>query len=272
MTNASGVAQERYTYSTFGKLNVFDAAFNVRTASACSITRTFTGQVRDNETGLMLYRNRVYHPTLGRFVQRDPIGYAAGDVNLVRYVKNQTLIFLDEFGLSGGFPMPYPSGKDPKDINPTPKPYPQNLSACCRACGNAVGAWALALVRSSRYDDRDDHGGGNAFKHCVANCRTVRACGEECAKDFWDGYEGNGTGIESRQDLHNNEIGRQRGSYKGGSCLYQCFQAWASGEFKCQDKTGSYLVTCPTPHGGSYINRPDLEDRPPRPGDIGVIV
>ena len=46
----------------------------------------------------MLYRNRVYHPTLGRFLQRDPIGYRARDVNLVRYVGNQSHDHTDAFG------------------------------------------------------------------------------------------------------------------------------------------------------------------------------
>jgi RHS repeat-associated protein len=79
-------------------VNFFDGNFNAKTSSLYS-TRFFTGQVRDNETGLMLYRNRVYHPTLGRFVQRDPIGYDAGDVNLVRYVRNIPIWFYDSFGL-----------------------------------------------------------------------------------------------------------------------------------------------------------------------------
>jgi len=98
LTNTSGVVQERYTYAVFGKVNCFDAAFTTRATSSCSITRTFTGQVLDNETGLMLYRNRVYHPTLGRFVQRDPIGYSAGDVSLYRYVNNMPCIYMDIFG------------------------------------------------------------------------------------------------------------------------------------------------------------------------------
>jgi len=98
LTNTAGVVQERYTYSAFGKLNLFDAAFNVRSTSTLGITRTFTGQVLDAETGLMLYRNRVYHPTLGRFIQRDPIGYHAGDVNLMRYVGNSTAVFVDPQG------------------------------------------------------------------------------------------------------------------------------------------------------------------------------
>jgi RHS repeat-associated protein len=99
LTNFSGVVQERYNYTSFGKLNVFDASFIPKSASICHLTRSFTGQALDNETGLILYRNRVYHPTLGRFVQRDPIGYDSEDMNLYRYTKNTTVFTTDSSGL-----------------------------------------------------------------------------------------------------------------------------------------------------------------------------
>ena len=95
----SNVIDERYTYSAFGWASAFDAAFTARTAPSFYCDAAFTGQLRDYETGLMLYRNRVYHPTLGRFVQRDPIGYEAKDENLYRYVGNNSLIRLDPTGL-----------------------------------------------------------------------------------------------------------------------------------------------------------------------------
>jgi RHS repeat-associated protein len=118
LTNTSGVVQERYTYSSFGKLNVFDVSFTPKTVSTCNLTRSFTGQVLDNETGLMLYRNRVYHPTLGRFLQRDPIGYFVltniirddedvydiqilEDINLFMYVKNSSINQFDILGFGG---------------------------------------------------------------------------------------------------------------------------------------------------------------------------
>jgi RHS repeat-associated protein len=101
LTNTSGVVQERYTYSSFGKLNVFDASFTPKSASTYNLTRSFTGQLLDSETGLMLYRHRVYHPTVGRFIQRDPIGYDAGDENLMRYVGNNPLYRVDSNGWQG---------------------------------------------------------------------------------------------------------------------------------------------------------------------------
>ncbi|WP_349814651.1 RHS repeat-associated core domain-containing protein, partial [Frigidibacter sp. SD6-1] len=35
---------------------------------------------RNAETGLYHYRARVYDPGVGRFLQADPLGFAAGDV------------------------------------------------------------------------------------------------------------------------------------------------------------------------------------------------
>ena len=100
MFNTTGnVIDERYTYSAFGKVNTYNASFAVQAVPSFYCDATFTGQVYDHETGLMLYRNRVYHPTLGRFVQRDPIGYDAGDVSLYRYVGNRTNNSQDIYGL-----------------------------------------------------------------------------------------------------------------------------------------------------------------------------
>ncbi len=86
--NETGTVQERYVYDAFGNVNGLNSDWN----------RTFTGQVFDSETGLMLYRNRFYSPTLGRFLQRDPIGYEARDESLYRYVGNGAISMLDPLG------------------------------------------------------------------------------------------------------------------------------------------------------------------------------
>ncbi|HEX8913938.1 MAG TPA: RHS repeat-associated core domain-containing protein, partial [Humisphaera sp.] len=44
-----------------------------------------TGREYDPETGLYYYRARYYHPDLGRFLNRDPLLYDAGDLNLYAY-------------------------------------------------------------------------------------------------------------------------------------------------------------------------------------------
>jgi RHS repeat-associated protein len=49
--------------------------------------------------GLYDYRNRTYSPTLGRFLQTDPIRFDARDANLYRYVSNNPVNWVDPDGL-----------------------------------------------------------------------------------------------------------------------------------------------------------------------------
>lgn len=68
---------------------------------SASATGTFqyTGLRIDPETnGLYYARARMYSPTLGRFLQVDPIGYAGG-ANLYAYVNNDPLNLTDPLGL-----------------------------------------------------------------------------------------------------------------------------------------------------------------------------
>ncbi len=66
----------------------------------------YTAQRLDAETsgstaepsGLYYYRARMYSPTLGRFLQVDPIGYSGG-MNLYVYAANDPLDLTDENGL-----------------------------------------------------------------------------------------------------------------------------------------------------------------------------
>jgi len=75
-------------------------------ASATTGTFRFIGQRFDAETagsvgepsGLYYYRARMYSPTLGRFMQPDPIGYQGG-VHLYAYVGNDPLNLTDPLGL-----------------------------------------------------------------------------------------------------------------------------------------------------------------------------
>jgi len=58
--------------------------------------------------GLYNYRARAYAPQLGRFLQTDPIGYAAGP-NVYGYVSGDPVNLVDPFGLQEGEP---PTGID----------------------------------------------------------------------------------------------------------------------------------------------------------------
>ena len=60
---------------------------------------TFTARFTDATTGLQWNLNRWYVQTIGRWASEDPLGFAAGDSNLGRYVWNGPTRFLDPTGL-----------------------------------------------------------------------------------------------------------------------------------------------------------------------------
>jgi RHS repeat-associated protein len=92
--------QERYCYSGYGLIGVLDSSFASRSASAYDWETFFGGYQYNADLGLYTVRFRVYHPVLGAWVSRDPLGIQS-DVNVYRYVWNQPLRILDVNGLAG---------------------------------------------------------------------------------------------------------------------------------------------------------------------------
>lgn len=97
--NASGQIAEQYTYDIFGVPTTKDGSGNL--LSSASTPFLFTGREWDSETGLYHYRARAYSPTLGRFLQADPIDFDGGDANIYRYCANSPINLNDPFGLMG---------------------------------------------------------------------------------------------------------------------------------------------------------------------------
>jgi RHS repeat-associated protein len=78
LTNAAGTLVERYTYSAYGTLGIYDANGTVRTSSTYANRYTYTGREWDAELNLYHFRARWYDPATGGFISRDPLGYVDG--------------------------------------------------------------------------------------------------------------------------------------------------------------------------------------------------
>jgi RHS repeat-associated protein len=98
LVSTGGVEQERYIYDPYGKPYFFDAAWGTRTSSSFGNEILMAGYRRDPETALYHVRNRAYHPTLGRWAQRDPAHYH-DSMNLYQYVKSGPIRMSDPTGL-----------------------------------------------------------------------------------------------------------------------------------------------------------------------------
>jgi RHS repeat-associated protein len=97
LTDSSGAVIESYRYDAFGKPTINGGAL---TASAYGNRFMFTGREYVSQFGIYEYRNRAYHPGLGRFMSEDPNGFGAGDNNFFRYCGNGPLNATDPMGLS----------------------------------------------------------------------------------------------------------------------------------------------------------------------------
>ena len=66
--------------------------------TSCANEIIYCGHRFDAETQLYYVRNRTYNPALGRWIQRDPIGYAGG-INLYGYVGGAAAGRVDPSGM-----------------------------------------------------------------------------------------------------------------------------------------------------------------------------
>ena len=68
LTNAAGTLVERYTYSAYGTLAIYDPGGTVRSSSACANRYTYTGREWDPDLKLYHFRARWYDPATGGFI------------------------------------------------------------------------------------------------------------------------------------------------------------------------------------------------------------
>ena len=122
--DSAGTVRKHASYDTFGNVQgeqFFDASGNELSASDSNAADTlfgYTGRPYDAETDLQNNLHRWYDSETGRWISQDPIGFAAGDGNLYRYVGNGSTGAVDPDGLQAR------SSPDRPEQQPNKTPLP----------------------------------------------------------------------------------------------------------------------------------------------------
>jgi RHS repeat-associated protein len=141
LVDANGTVVERYVEDPYGQVTVLTANWADRGVSLFAWLYLHQGGRYNGIIGLYYFRRRDYSPTQGRFIERDPIEFRAGDPNLYAAESNRPTSTLDPSGLQQpvrvdkwGFPYKDPNydrhgnyiGKcaPPKDPPPPSAPAP----------------------------------------------------------------------------------------------------------------------------------------------------
>jgi RHS repeat-associated protein len=97
-TDASGNPYQHFEYSAFGQSRYTSSS------TAFPVSRRYTAQVLDEETGLYFYGSRYYDPQLGRFIQADTIiahEFDPQSYDRYAYALNNPLKIIDPNGHAG---------------------------------------------------------------------------------------------------------------------------------------------------------------------------
>jgi len=114
LVSTSGTIQERYTYTPFGQVTFRDGSGSTLSNSAKDWVFLHQGGERI-AAGDYEFRNRVYSPSLGRWLSNDPLGFEAGDQNWYRAIGNNPGNKNDPSGLIDAPYQPKDDGSAPEN-------------------------------------------------------------------------------------------------------------------------------------------------------------
>jgi RHS repeat-associated protein len=196
LLSSTGSIVERYDYDAYGQPVIYtgdggdgdwwDGDETASGTSAKGLVYFFTGRELDtldsNALKLYYYRARTYHPTLGRFLQRDPIGYMLGIAN------RHTLTALYEAALNEAKKKSRTMHGKQEDDNPLVREYDDGMNLYQYV--RSMPAYALDPSGLGCYSDClksfvDDAASGFATCMCIvggASTVVTTGCVYYCAR------------------------------------------------------------------------------------------
>jgi RHS repeat-associated protein len=151
LVDTTATVQERYVYDRYGQATVLDGNWNPLTGSQFGWVYLHQGGRLDSNTGIYLFRQRDYSPTLGRWLEQDSLGYVDG-MNLYEYERSNPVVWQDPSGgfcCSAGYPPGRPSG-----------PNDWTFTLCTASCWNGSyclkqETWGAQFVEKSEATGRN---------------------------------------------------------------------------------------------------------------------
>jgi RHS repeat-associated protein len=139
LVDTSGNVKERYAYDPYGSVTYLTAAWGTFTSSMYAWVYLHQATRYVSVAGLYNQRMRDQSPTLGRWMQNDPLRYHAGDNNLYRDEENGPTNETDPSGLGNGYNA-YGSGR-PKPNQPYVRPEDRPQLTLKPTIGLIIGAY-----------------------------------------------------------------------------------------------------------------------------------
>ncbi len=207
LIDTSGAAQERFQYDAFGSFTVLTGAWGSRASSSYAWKYLHQGGRWDADGAVYSFRHREFSPTLGRWLQLDPIGFTAGDVDMYAAYGNASPGKLDSSGLDYN---PFDTKKIPacpaeeKDLGTGPK------KLCEVAAKNATfSLWCSNKPGGDYHGIMTEGGKENPFGKCIFDKGKQIWIGEKNAKGelvmfAWFNFQIRDDGFVSFKEAHKN--------------------------------------------------------------------
>ena len=171
---------ERARYQGYGKQELMDASFNLISTPLVDQPYSYTGQRIDEESGLQYYRARYFDNDLGRFINRDPLGYIDG-MNLYRGYF--TPLTFDSSGLAD---LKVPGTDLKVEVEQHPIKPGGELGPKHFHVKNKDGTRIAVEGRNEQPSHEDGKGKNTPLKDSKElNSKEKKAC-RKTANDWWD--------------------------------------------------------------------------------------